>query len=54
MNGEVASLIALRDEVAPRAELVLNEFIPFMSDWCDADDAGRLFAEHGDALWGVL
>jgi hypothetical protein len=50
MTTQVEPLVTLRDQVAPDTELVLNEFIPFMNDWCDEEDAARLFAEHGSAL----
>ena len=43
-------MVTQRDAKAPDAALVLNEFIPFVADWCDPDDAQRLFAEHGDTL----
>ena len=52
MKDQVGPLVALRDSVAPKTELVLNEFIPFMNDWCDAEDAEAVFAEHGEKKEG--
>lgn len=43
---QVTPLAALRDKVAPHTELALNEWIPFIDEWCDASDAAALFAEH--------
>ena len=43
----VNALVAARDAKSPSTELVLNEFIPVVHDWCDASDAARLLAEHG-------
>ena len=48
VNGHVKPLVALRDKVAPKTEMVLNEYIFFVSDWCDPDDARRLFEAYGD------
>jgi len=48
--GRVAGLNAKRDQVAPTSSFILNEFIPFMNDWCDEESAASLFAEHGDCL----
>jgi hypothetical protein len=42
----VKPLAALRDKVAPQTELVLNEWIPVIDDWCNASDATALFAAH--------
>jgi hypothetical protein len=41
-----ASLVPLRDKLAPKSEFVTNEFIVFMHDWCDLDSAAELFAKH--------
>ena len=48
--AQVDRLVADRDAKAPEAELVLNEWIPMIQDWCDEGDAARAFAEHGSAL----
>eukprot|EP01045_Picozoa_sp_COSAG04_P015522 COSAG04_NODE_1231_length_7676_cov_2.067705_3_plen_425_part_00 len=40
--------MAQRDKVAPETELVINEWIFFIRDWCDPEDARRLFATHAD------
>ena len=29
---------------------MVNEFIPFVPEWCDASDAQALFAQHDDLL----
>jgi hypothetical protein len=50
MSGDVAGIVKQRDAVSPKTEMVLNEWIPFLTDWCDEDDAQALFEEHGDAL----
>jgi len=50
MRSLALPLLAARDALSPATELVLNEFIPFMSDWCDPSSAADLFAEHGEAL----
>ena len=50
MTGDVAGIVEQRDAVAPKTEMVLNEWIPFLTDWCDEDDARALFEKHGDAL----
>ena len=42
----IKPLAALRDRVAPKTDLVLNEWIPVLEDWCDATDAARVFDEH--------
>jgi len=39
-------LVAVRDTVAPKTELVLNEWIPSLTDWCNETDATALFAKH--------
>ena len=44
----VKPLAAVRDKVAPATELVLNEWIPFISDWCNTSDAATLFKKHQD------
>lgn len=44
---KVADLVAARDAKAPSTELVLNEFIPVVQDWCD-------FLHHPDARWQAL
>ena len=48
VDGHVKPLVALRDKVAPKTEMALNEYIFFVADWCDPDDAKRLFAEFDD------
>jgi hypothetical protein len=50
IKGNVDEMIQKRNEVAPKTEFVLNEWIPFLNDWCDEDDAAALFEEHGDTL----
>jgi hypothetical protein len=50
MTGDVAGIVEQRDAVAPKTEMILNEWIPFLTDWCDEDDARALFEKHGDAL----
>ncbi len=47
-DGTVPALDSQRDALAPTSSFVLNEFIPFMNDWCDEDDATALFARHPD------
>ena len=42
MTGDVAGIVEQRDAVAPKTEMVLNEWIPFLTDWCDEDDAHAL------------
>jgi len=42
----VDPLVAVRDAVAPKTELVLNEWIPSVTDWCNTTDAATLFAKH--------
>jgi hypothetical protein len=46
----VRDLVSERDSKAPNTELVLNEFIPVVQDWCDPSDAAEVFAKHGDAF----
>ena len=46
LMGTVAHLAALRDQLAPQTELVMNEWIPFNTEWCNTSDAARLFAAH--------
>ena len=31
-------------------QFMVNEFIPFVPEWCDASDAQALFAQHDDLL----
>ena len=50
IKNVVAPLVAQRDKVAPNTPMVLNEWIPFLTDWCDPDDAAALFEKHGDSL----
>ena len=46
----VLPLVTARDTLAPGTELLLNEFIPMISDWCDPASAAALFEQHGDTL----
>lgn len=39
---------AKRDKLAPYAEFMVNEFIPFVPEWCDSSAAQELFAQHDD------
>eukprot|EP01043_Picozoa_sp_COSAG02_P110526 COSAG02_NODE_46655_length_347_cov_0.677419_1_plen_78_part_10 len=38
----VRDLVSERDSKAPNTELVLNEFIPVVQDWCDPSDAAEV------------
>ena len=46
ITGDVMEMIAQRDKVAPKTEFVLNEWIPFLNDWCDPDDAAALVVQQ--------
>jgi len=46
IDDHVKPLVALRDKVAPKTGMALDEYIWVLADWCDPDDAKRLFAEH--------
>ena len=48
VDGHVKPLVALRDKVAPKTEMALNEYIFFINDWCDPDDARRVFETYPD------
>ena len=50
MDTLVLPLAAAKAALSPGTELLLNEFIPFMNEWCDPASAAALFAEHGEAL----
>ena len=50
MTNDVLPLVQQRNKVAPETPMVLNEWIPFLTDWCDPDDAAALFEKHGDNL----
>lgn len=44
----VVPLVETRDRLAPKADLVVNEYIPFVNDWCNGSDASALFAKFPD------
>jgi hypothetical protein len=48
VSSWVSPTVTQRDKVAPQTELVINEWIFFIDDWCNADDARRLFKAHAD------
>jgi len=48
VDDHVKPLVALRDKVAPKTGMALDEYIFITADWCDPDDAKRLFAEYDD------
>ena len=50
VKDNVVGIVKQRDAVSPKTAMVLNEWIPFLTDWCDEDDAAALFEEHGDSL----
>ena len=50
VTNVVEPMVAKRDAVAPECEMVLNEWIPFITDWCDLDTACPNFQDkksHG-------
>jgi len=48
VKGTIVPLVAQRDLVAPDTEMVLNEWIPFITDWCDPNSTG---ADGGCPNW---